>query len=59
MMSLGYLPNRRGRSYAFAASHNGDIIVGSSENGGGREAIRWTSATGMVSLGDIPRRGHR
>jgi probable HAF family extracellular repeat protein len=56
---LGYLPSPSGRfsSFATAVSADGSIVAGLS--GGyvaavGSEAFRWTSAGGMIGLGDLP-----
>lgn len=59
MQSLGTLPgagNGGGEllSYAAAISADGTTIVGSGYSANGNEAFRWTSAGGMVGLGDLP-----
>ena len=36
------------------ASGDGSVVVGNTHNASGREAFRWTSAGGMVGLGDLP-----
>jgi probable HAF family extracellular repeat protein len=66
MVGLGYLPgggpsaNRNAGSTALGISADGSVVVGYSNipnvNGGygGYEAFRWTQATGMVGLGDLP-----
>ncbi|MBU4524056.1 MAG: autotransporter domain-containing protein [Desulfomicrobium sp.] len=33
---------------------DGSVIVGYGDSGSGNEALRWTDATGMVGLGDLP-----
>ena len=33
---------------------DGSVVVGSSSSASGYEAFRWTKATGMVGLGDLP-----
>jgi probable HAF family extracellular repeat protein len=53
---LGFLPGA-GHSWARAVSSDGLVTVGESGNdagSGGNEAFRWTSAAGMVGLGDLP-----
>jgi probable HAF family extracellular repeat protein len=35
-------------------SANGTVAVGTGAFPGGQQAIRWTAATGMVGLGDVP-----
>jgi probable HAF family extracellular repeat protein len=61
MVDIGYLPVPSGVvpfSEAYGANADGTVIVGltrsmlSSNNGW--EAFRWTQATGMVGLGDLP-----
>ncbi|GCL47825.1 PEP-CTERM sorting domain-containing protein [Microcystis aeruginosa] len=50
---LGFLP---GGSFSTASgvSADGSVVVGESSSANGREAFRWTQATGMVGLGDLP-----
>jgi probable HAF family extracellular repeat protein len=56
--SLGYLqplPRRDGTPAATAVTGNGSVIAGySPSHGDGYEAVRWTSAGGVVGLGDLP-----
>ncbi len=59
MVGLGDLPGGISSSYATGISADGSIVVGwgssASSGGTGRtEAFRWTQATGMVGLGDLP-----
>ncbi|MDB9418679.1 PEP-CTERM sorting domain-containing protein [Microcystis aeruginosa] len=66
MVGLGFLPgggpsaNLNAGSTALGISADGSVVVGYSNipnvNGGsgGYEAFRWTQATGMVGLGDLP-----
>lgn len=49
VQDLGALPNEFGAS-ANAVSDDGTTVVGKS----GAQAFRWTSASGMVSLGSLP-----
>jgi probable HAF family extracellular repeat protein len=51
--SLGYLDSDP-FSRAFAVSQDGQVIVGDVESSAGLQAFRWTSATGMVGIGDLP-----
>ncbi|MCU0670195.1 MAG: PEP-CTERM sorting domain-containing protein [Myxococcota bacterium] len=50
---LGDLPGGAFASEARAVSADGLVIVGSGFTAAGREAFRWTEATGLVSLGDL------
>ena len=59
MVGLSDLPGGSFSSFASGVSGDGLTIVGSSTsavgaNYGGYEAFRWTSATGMTGLGDLP-----
>lgn len=59
MQSLGTLPGagnggRELYSFATAVSGDGSTIVGSGYSANGIEAFRWTSAGGLVGLGDLP-----
>ncbi len=60
MVGLGDLPGGDFQSWATAASADGSVVVGHGRSSGafggapGLEAIRWTEATGMVGLGDLP-----
>ena len=47
---LGYLPGGSFDSNASGVSADGSVVVGYSDG----EAFRWTQATGMVGLGDVP-----
>jgi probable HAF family extracellular repeat protein len=58
---MGFLPTPPGvqkYSQATAANADGSVIVGSSRSmnafPNGEEAFRWTDATGMLPLGDLP-----
>ncbi|MEX0938079.1 MAG: hypothetical protein WDZ59_09480 [Pirellulales bacterium] len=50
---LGHLPGG-GDSRGMAVSDDGLVVSGWSSSFEGTEAIRWTMADGMVSLGDLP-----
>jgi probable HAF family extracellular repeat protein len=63
MVGLGFLPgggpsaNLNAGSNALGISADGSVVVGYSNIpnvNGGYEAFRWTQATGMVGLGDLP-----
>lgn len=54
MVGLGDLPGGFFRGWALAVNADGTVIVGQSYSDSGREAFRWTDATGMVGLGDLP-----
>jgi len=64
MVGLGDLPGGDEYSAGAAISHNGSVVVGgassAASHGGGAglvpsfEAFRWTQATGMLPLGDLP-----
>jgi probable HAF family extracellular repeat protein len=45
-------------SGAFGASADGNVVVGYGSTNNGTMAFRWTPATGMVSLGDLPGGGN-
>jgi probable HAF family extracellular repeat protein len=45
-------PSQYGRAQGVSA--DGAVVVGTSVSPSGREAFRWTAATGMVGLGDLP-----
>lgn len=45
---------RLGPGYAYAVSADGSVVVGHSSSTSRDEAFRWTRATGMVGLGDLP-----
>ncbi|MBB6051919.1 hypothetical protein [Armatimonas rosea] len=56
---LGDLPGGEFRSVALAVSADGSVVVGNSTSGNvtgsnAGEAFRWTRASGMVGLGDLP-----
>lgn len=48
---LGFLPGRPNSSQAAAISADGSTVVGEGLGPGGVEGFRWTSATGMTSVG--------
>lgn len=57
--NLGALPPTPPRTFstsrALGVSRDGNVVVGSSDRGANfREAIRWTAAGGLVSLGKLP-----
>lgn len=53
---LGVLgPGYGSQSRAFAVSADGKTVVGARSGSKGSEAIAWTEAEGMVSLGQLPR----
>jgi len=59
MVGLGDLPGGDEFSIAAAVSADGSVVVGRSQSaysspGEHFEAFRWTEATGMVGLGDLP-----
>jgi probable HAF family extracellular repeat protein len=60
MVGLGDLPGGDFQSSASAASADGSVVVGTGRSSGafntevGQEAFRWTQATGMVGLGELP-----
>jgi probable HAF family extracellular repeat protein len=61
MVGLGDLPGGTVNSRAFGVSSDGSVVVGGSISDSGPpsdpfvlEAFRWTSAGGMVGLGDLP-----
>jgi probable HAF family extracellular repeat protein len=55
MVSLGRLSNTGATADdARASSSDGSIIVGRSYSGQNFEAFRWTQATGIVGMGDLP-----
>jgi probable HAF family extracellular repeat protein len=60
MIGLGDLPGGKFFSFARAISADGNAIIGfsGSDDGSGgvgvAESFRWTEATGMVGLGDLP-----
>ena len=54
MTGLGDLPGGGTFSYAYAASGNGQVVVGLASSSSGSEAFRWTEGGGMVGLGDLP-----
>ena len=53
MVGLGSLSALIPGSSAIAASHDGSVIVGSSNFGAGTQAFRWTTETGIVGLGTL------
>jgi probable HAF family extracellular repeat protein len=61
MVDIGHLPTPDGVSAlaeAYGANSDGSVIVGMTRSmissSSGWEAFRWTQATGMVGLGDLP-----
>ena len=55
MVAIGEMPGGDYYSWAWGISGDGLTIVGSSDGGGSYyQAFRWTSASGMVSLGNVP-----
>jgi uncharacterized membrane protein len=52
MTSLGIPAS--GASYAFGISDDGLTVVGQGQTGSGPQAYRWTQATGVLWLGDLP-----
>src|SRR5205085_740609 len=61
MVNIGHLPLPAGYTpfaEAYGTNSNGSVIVGLSRSmaslNNGWEAFRWTQATGMVGLGDLP-----
>jgi probable HAF family extracellular repeat protein len=53
-LGLGDLPGGVFGSNANTVSADGGTVVGNSNSASGREAFRWTAATGMLGLGDLP-----
>ena len=54
LVGLGHFPGGN-KSYAYAASQDGAVIVGASDSGAGDlQAFRWTPSSGLVSLGTLP-----
>lgn len=51
-MPVGYNSNNF-ETYANAISGNGEVIVGSMDNGGDSRAFRWTANSGFVDLGSL------
>jgi probable HAF family extracellular repeat protein len=54
MVGLGYLAGGSSFSSAEDVSPNGSFAVGASNSAAGLQAFRWTSAGGMVGMGDLP-----
>jgi probable HAF family extracellular repeat protein len=50
---LGDLPGGEFESFAYGVSADGSVVVGDSRSSDLPEAFRWTSAGGMVGLGDL------
>lgn len=50
---LGALPGGTGFGDARAVSADGSVIYGVGDSARGREAFRWTEASGITSLGDL------
>lgn len=53
LIRLGDLPGGAFASLPLDVSDDGSVVVGVAISGQGREAFRWTEATGMVGLGDV------
>lgn len=53
MVGLGDLAGGSFYSLALGASHDGSVIIGYGYSDNGREAFRWSPATGMVGIGDL------
>lgn len=53
MVGLGHLTGGTS-SEAYGVSSDGSVIVGRSGSTSGNQAFRWTSAGGMVGLGEFP-----
>jgi probable HAF family extracellular repeat protein len=51
---LGDLPGGAFNSAAYGVSADGSVVVGTGTTDAGEQAFRWTAATGMVSLGNLP-----
>ena len=52
---LGTFPGASGPySSANASSSDGSVVVGDTSSTLGQQAFRWTAATGLVGLGDLP-----
>ena len=51
---IGDLPGGSFLSIAHGVSADGTTVVGESDSDSGREAFRWTAATGIEGLGDLP-----
>lgn len=54
MQPLGELPGGPFESIAFAVSHDGSFISGTSPSVAGLEAFRWNETSGMEGLGNLP-----
>jgi probable HAF family extracellular repeat protein len=60
MTGLGYLPEGKAYSRAFAMASMDTVIVGDTLNSDSiYEAFRWTPSTGMVGLGGLPGGSHQ
>lgn len=57
-VGLGDLPGGDVASYATDVDDSGNIVVGWSRTASGDEAIRWTTATGLVGLGGEDSQAH-
>jgi probable HAF family extracellular repeat protein len=54
LVGLGHLAGGN-KSYAYAASQDGTVIVGASDSGtAGLQAFRWTQSSGLEALGTLP-----
>jgi len=54
MTLIGDLEGSGTKSYAYAVSADGMVVVGYGTGDSGHEAMRWTPLGGMVGLGDLP-----
>jgi probable HAF family extracellular repeat protein len=54
MVGIGDLPGGQFASEAVGISPEGFVVVGVSHSDAGREAFRWTQASGMQGLGFLP-----
>jgi probable HAF family extracellular repeat protein len=56
VVGLGHLSpaGTNGSETAYGVSADGSVVVGEAPGAQGPEAFRWTQATGMVGLGDLP-----
>lgn len=54
VLGLGDLAGGSSFSQALATSADRSVVVGQSNSASGSEAMLWTAAGGMISLGDLP-----